>query len=122
MPDPLGRPMEPGHPRLQLVPPLASANPAVPGADVRYQVRPVVWGDRSRFQVRDTLTDTTLATRATRRDAEDEVIVLNIVGPGALGYRSAPEPSSPAPVLDMARRLHPARTSAGTEGTVQARV
>jgi len=49
---------------------------------VRFQVRPVVWGDRRRYEVVDTHTDTTLVVRATRRGADDDVIVLNLGGMG----------------------------------------
>jgi hypothetical protein len=49
---------------------------------VRFQVRPVDWGERRRYEVVDTHTDTTLVVRATRHGADDDVIVLNLGGMG----------------------------------------
>lgn len=49
---------------------------------VRFQVRPVLWGDRRRYEVVDTSTDTALVVRTTRWGADDDVMVLNL---GATG-------------------------------------
>jgi hypothetical protein len=69
-------------------------DPTIP-ASARYQVRPVQWGDRERFEVRDTATDTTIAIRTTSRIADEDVMVLNLVGPNGLGRASVPRPKPP---------------------------
>ena len=61
-----------------------------PTLAVRYRVRPVLWGDRRRYEVVDTHTDTTLVTRATHVGADDDVIVLNMGGGGGPQVRAAP--------------------------------
>lgn len=53
-----------------------------PTHPVRFQVRTVLWGDRRRYEVVDTGTDTTVVVRATRWGADDDVIVLNMGGKG----------------------------------------
>jgi hypothetical protein len=58
---------------------------------MRFQVRSVPWGDKRRFAVRDAETNSTLAIRATQNGAEDDIIVLNIVGPAGLGLQLAPK-------------------------------
>jgi hypothetical protein len=89
--DPLARPPEASPAQLALISPVASSNLVTADGEMRYQVRSVPWGDKRRFAVRDTDTDSTLAIRATQNDAEDDIIVLNIVGPAGLGLRSAPK-------------------------------
>jgi hypothetical protein len=113
--DPLAHPIEPGPHRLQLV---AAADPVRDGVGARYRVRAVKWRDHYRFEVRDILTDTTLAIRATQSRAEDDIIVLNVLGATALGYRPVSEPSA---VTNMARQLHRARASGEEDRTVESR-
>ena len=110
-------PIEPDEPTLHLVSSIAPADPLGARAHARYRVQPVTWGDGRRFRVRDTVTNTVLAIRATRRGAEDEVIALNMLSPAAPGYGPVPEPE---PVMSMARQLHPARRPA-TDRTTKAR-
>jgi len=60
------------------------ATPAAAGRPMtlgRFQVRPVVWGNRRRYEVVDTRNDAILAVRATSAGAEDDVIVLNLGAP-----------------------------------------
>lgn len=52
---------------------------------VRFEVRAVLWGNRRRYEVVDTRTDTTLVVRATSRGADDDVMVLN------MGARGGPQ-------------------------------
>src|SRR5579884_3900625 len=54
-------------------PPAASVGPAP-----RYQVQSVLWGNRKRFVVRDTLTDTTIAIRTTSQIADSDLMRLNM--------------------------------------------
>lgn len=89
MSDTLARPAEPSPAQLALIPPVAASKLVTADREIRYQVRSVPWGDKSRFAVRDTVTDTTLAIRATQNGAEDDIIVLNIAGPAGLGLPSA---------------------------------
>lgn len=46
----------------------------------RYQVRSLDWGDRTRFQIWDAVSETTLLIHANRSAAEDEVLFLNLNG------------------------------------------
>ncbi len=48
----------------------------------RYQFREVLWGNRKRFVVRDTVANTTIAIRATRQIADSDLIRLNWVSRG----------------------------------------
>ncbi len=91
MSDPLPSNAEPAAPQLALVTPVAPSNLVTADREIRYQVRSLPWGDKRRFAVRDTVTDTTLTIRATQNGAEDDIIVLNIVGPGGLGLPSPPQ-------------------------------
>lgn len=75
-------------PIVPAVVPARSVN--IPPLPVRYQVRPVLWGDRRRYEVVDTRTDTTLVVRATRFGADDDVLVLNLGGGGGPQVRDAP--------------------------------
>lgn len=61
---------------------------------VRFQIRPVVWGDRRRYQVVDTHTGRTLVVRATRAGADDDVLVLNMGGRGGPRVSGAPVPEA----------------------------
>lgn len=58
------------------------AAPPTPNAAIepapRYLVRAVLWGNRKRFVVRDTTTDTTVAIRTTRQIADSDIIRLNM--------------------------------------------
>ncbi|HZT68059.1 MAG TPA: hypothetical protein VFA11_19910 [Acidimicrobiales bacterium] len=49
---------------------------------VRFQVRPVAWGDRLRYEVVDSRTGTTLVVCSTRHGADGDVMVLNMGGLG----------------------------------------
>lgn len=75
---------------------LPAALPARPLTDpllpVRYQVVPLRWGDRHRYEVVDTWTGTTLVVRATRQGADDDVIVLNMGARGGPSVRGCPDP------------------------------
>ncbi len=52
----------------------AAASEAAP----RYQVKSVLWGNRKRFIVRDTATDSTIAIRTTSQIADSDLIRLNM--------------------------------------------
>lgn len=54
----------------------------------RYQVHEVLWGNRRRFVVRDTVSDTTIAIRTTRQIADSDLFRLN------WGARGRPDPGS----------------------------
>ena len=73
--------------------PIAAARPLTdPSLPVRFQVVPVRWGDRRRYEVIDTWTRTTLVVRATRQGADDDVIVLNMGARGGPSVRGCPDP------------------------------
>jgi hypothetical protein len=89
--DPLARPAEASPAQLAPISPVASSDLVTADGAMRFQVRSVPWGDKRRFAVRDAETDSTLAIRATQNGAEDDIIVLNIVGPAGLGLQSTPK-------------------------------
>lgn len=64
-----------GDTRPRVLPTVAASRSiGSPTPPVRFQVRPVLWGERRRYEVVDTRTDTTLVVRATRVGADDDVI------------------------------------------------
>lgn len=80
-----------GDTRPRVLPTVAASRSiGSPTPPVRFQVRPVLWGERRRYEVVDTRTDTTLVVRATRVGADDDVIVLNMGGGGGPQVRDAP--------------------------------
>jgi len=80
--------------------PISAANPAGQEAGrsvptpVRFQIRPVVWGDRRRYEVVDTRTNATLVVRASRAGADDDVLVLNMGGTGGPLVSGTPVPEA----------------------------
>lgn len=84
--------LSPGSLQPVPVPPASPA--AVDEASSRYQVRAVQWGHRSRFEVRDADTDTTLSIASTRRIADEDVLVLNLAGPTARTLRAFADPAA----------------------------
>lgn len=65
---------------------------------VRYQVRRVLWGARTRYEIQDTATGSTLAVRTTRPIADGDVLVLNLGGRSGL----RPRPPGTAPRSEAA--------------------
>ena len=74
MPDPASIAASPAPPGSAPTSPLPVT--AVESA-CRYQVRERLWGNRRRFVVRDTASDTTIAIRATRQIADSDLFRLN---------------------------------------------
>lgn len=87
MPDPSSLAASTAPHRSPPTSPLPVVNGQVESA-CRYQVREVLWGNRKRFVVHDTATNTTIAIRATRQIADSDFIRLNF----AVGGR--PDPGS----------------------------
>ena len=76
----------------------AALTPAAPKESAsRYQVRAVLWGNRKRFVVRDTATDTTIAIRTTSEIADSDLIGLNMAGRAdhILRLHAQPAPADP---------------------------
>jgi hypothetical protein len=72
--------------------PLGPATPpTLPAASIeparRYQVQSVLWGNRKRFVVRDTATDTTVAIRTTSQIADSDLMRLNMAARTDYGPR-----------------------------------
>lgn len=76
-------------------PPAFSAAPAERGP--RYQVRSLLWGNRKRFEVRDTATGTTVAIRTTSQVADSDLMRLNMAPATDHGSRVAARPVPDAP-------------------------
>jgi hypothetical protein len=88
MPNPVTTTASPIRPRAPVAFPPLSVTPVELGP--RYQVRPVLWGNRTRFVVRDTRTQTTIAIRATSQIADSDLIRLNM----GVGNNLRPNPHS----------------------------
>jgi hypothetical protein len=69
-------------PAAPTAPPDTATPPTLPAALIeparRYQVRAVLWGNRKRFVVRDTATNTTIAIRTTSHIADSDLMRLNM--------------------------------------------
>lgn len=61
----------------------------------RYQVQPVLWGNRKRFVVRDTATGTTIAIRTTSQIAESDLFRLTMTAGSTMAPWVAAVSSSP---------------------------
>lgn len=111
MPDPAYRAAFPTRPTS---PPTSSPAAAIRPTErlSRYRVREVAWGNRKRFVVRDTATNTTIAIRTTRQIADSDLMRLNWSAGGHPDPTTATQPAlrdSPAElILD-----HPTRRQCG---------
>ena len=89
-------------PTLATAPPVTTTPPAPLGASIglapRYQVDMVLWGNRKRFVVRDTSTDTTVAIRTTSHIADSDLMRLIMTARTDLGAGPADRPTPDEPV------------------------
>lgn len=75
----------------------------------RYRVREVLWGNRRRYVVRDTATDTTIAIRTTSQIADSDLIRLNWAAAGRPDGRTALRPAEDDSISELLRADVPHR-------------